>query len=229
MADKISIKAEKRSVLGKRVKKLRRDGVIPANIFGKDVVSQAISINAIEFEKVYKKAGETQVVEVDLDKKMHPVLISNINFDPKTDRVLHVDFKQIDLTKKVSAEVPLELIGESPAEKEGKGTVVQLLNEILVEALPTDFPEKIEVSIDKMFEIDDQISVADLKVGDKLELLDDRSLVVCKVEELREEEPEPQPVAEETPEGEAEGETFGGEDKVVEKEGQENPEEKASE
>lgn len=207
MAEKLTLKAEKRQILGKKVKKLRREGFLPGNIYGKGVKSLSVKLGEVDFEKVFKKAGETQIVEIEIGKEKRPVLVSNVQFDPRTDKPLHVDLLQVDLKKKVTAEIPIELVGESPAEKEGKGTVVQQLSELRVEALPTELPEKIEVSIEPLVDVDQLISVSDLKIDAKLTVLDDKELVVVKVEALREEEPEPVPV---TPQGE-EGEEAKGE------------------
>jgi large subunit ribosomal protein L25 len=142
---KNTLKAEKRKVLGRKVKKLRREGVLPANIYGKKIKSLSIKFPVVDFEKVYKAAGETGIVEIAIGKQKKPVLISNVQLDPVTDKPLHVDFHQVDLKEKTTADVPIELIGESPAEKQGLGTVVQSINEIEVEALPKDLPDKFEI------------------------------------------------------------------------------------
>jgi len=207
MADKIILKADKREVFGRKVKAIRKEGIVPANIFGKDVKSISIQVSRIEFEKAFKKAGETQIIELEIGKEKRPVLVSNIQFDPKSDAPLHVDFMQIDLTKKVTAEVPLELVGESPAEKEGKGTVVQQLSEVKIEALPGDLPEKIEINVEELAEIDSSVNVGDLKISDKLTVLDDKELLIVKVEALREEEPEPEAPEPEGEEGVEDAET----------------------
>lgn len=221
MADKIVLKADKRKVFGRKVKALRRKGIVPANIFGKDVKSESIQISRIEFEKVFKKAGETQIIEVGIGKEKKPVLVSNIQYDPESDNPLHVDLLQINLTKKVTAEVPLEFVGESPAEKEGKGTVVQQLSEVEIEALPTDFPEKIEASIEGLAEVGDSINIGDLKVVEKLKILDNKKLLVVKIEALREEEESVVEISEDTEEVESEV--------AGEGEGKEEPGEKAEE
>lgn len=200
---KISLKYQKRDVLGRKVKKLRLEGLIPANVFGKNITSEAISITNEDFSEVFEKAGETQII--DLDGK--PVLVSNIQKNPITDEVLHVDFRQVDLKEKIEAKVPVEVIGESPAEKLGLGTVVQQIDELEVEALPADLPEKIEVDSSILSEVDQAIYVKDLKVDSKVTVLTDAESIVVKVEPPQKEE-EPEPVA--PAEGEAasiEGET----------------------
>lgn len=182
--NKITLKSEKREVFGSKVKSLRKKGLVPANIFGKKIKSEAITLVTKDFIDVYKKAGETQVI--DLNGK--PVLISNVQVDPTTDSILHIDFRQVDLTEKIEAKIPVHLIGESPAEKQNMGTVVQQLNEVEVEALPADLPEKIEVSVDTLTEVDQAIYVKDLKLSKGVEIKTDLESIVVKVEPPQKEE-----------------------------------------
>lgn len=200
--DKKILKAEERKISGRKVKTLRVQGLIPANISGKKIKSLAIQVNQKEFEKVYKEAGETGIVSLSLGSDERPVLIHNIQVDPASDAMVHVDFLQVDLKQKVTAEVPVELVGESPAEKQALGTVVQQMNEIEVEALPMDLPEKFEVSVEDLTEVDQAIYVKDLKVDkSKVELKADPEAIVVKVEPPQKEEVVETPVAAVGPEG----------------------------
>lgn len=212
---KFNLKAEKREVLGKKVKGLRRQGKIPANIYGKKVKSQAISISQDDFQKIFKEAGETSVVEVLLAKETIPTLIHNLQIHPVDEHLLHVDFLAVDLTEKVTAAVPIELIGVAPAEKEGIGVLVHLVDEIEVEALPTDLPDKLTVDISSLEKIDDSVTLKDIKVDKKIVLKAEEDLVIAKIEALREEEElPPAPAAEEeTKEGEVEKPETEGEQK----------------
>ncbi|MEJ2441334.1 MAG: 50S ribosomal protein L25 [Patescibacteria group bacterium] len=209
------LKAEKRKVFGRKIKSLRREGILPANIYGKKVKSLAIQFPLKDFEGIYKEAGETGIIEIAVGKEKRPVLIHNLQVDPVTDSPLHVDLLQVDLKEKVTADVPVELIGEAPAEKRGLGTAVQYLDEIEVEALPTDLPEKFEVDISKLEEVDNAIMVKDLEVDTKkVEIKSDAEQIIVKVEPPREEEEElpPAPSEEEevvSEEGEAPAEGEG--------------------
>jgi large subunit ribosomal protein L25 len=196
---KIDLKADVRKITGRKVKNLRKSGLVPANVYGKDVKSESIEINAKEFSEVFKKAGETSIVTLKVGKEDKPVLVHNVQIHPATDEVLHVDFLQVNLKEKITAQVPVELVGESPAEKSGIGTAVLLLQEVEVEALPTDLPEKFEIDATKLTEVDQTVKVADLKVSDGVEIKTDGESVVAKVEPPQKEE-----VVETTPiEGEA--------------------------
>lgn len=199
------LKTEKRNVLGRKVKRLRREGVLPANIYGRKAKSLAVQVKLDEFQKVFSEAGETGLVELKLNDKVHSVLIHNVQLDPVTDKPLHADFLEVDLKEKVAATVPIELIGESPAEKEG-GVVVQQMHEVEVEALPTDLPEKIEVDISGLLEIDQAVKAGELKVDKtKVEIKEDPERIVVSVAPpAKEEEVAPPPAAEEAAPAEGE-------------------------
>lgn len=227
--DKHTLKAEKRTILGQKVKTLRKEGVLPANIYGKKVKSLAIQIPMNEFEKIYKEAGETGIIEMVVDKSKRPVLINNVQIHPVTDLPLHVDFLQIDLKEKVTADVPIDFIGESPAEKSGLGTVVQQINEIEVEALPADLPEKFEVDLSKLTKVDMAVLVKDLDVDKKkIEIKSDLAQILVKVEPPRKEEEVVVPVETEEEVEAEEGEESTEEGKVAEEgEKEEKKEEQA--
>jgi len=117
-----------------------------------------------------------------------PVLVSGLQIDPVTSDYLHVDFRRVDLTEKITAKVPVEIVGESPAEKQKMGTVVQQLSEIEVEALPADLPEKIEIDATTLIEVDQTIYVKDLKIDKKVTIKTDLESIVAKVEPPTKEE-----------------------------------------
>lgn len=192
--DKQILKAQKRKIFGRRVKGLRSQGLLPANIYGKKIKSEAVQVANADFLKAYEEAGETGLIELRLNgdsnqavKKM--VLIHNVQLDPVSDSPVHADFLQVNLKEKVTASVAIEVIGESPAEKVGKGTAVQQIDEVEVEALPMDLPEKFVVDISGLTEVDQAILIKDLNVDTKkVDVKLDREQIVVKVEELRKEE-----------------------------------------
>ncbi|GIW63769.1 MAG: 50S ribosomal protein L25 [Patescibacteria group bacterium] len=178
---KIYIQAEVREKTGKRTnKKLRRQGKIPANIFGKDFKSQSIAVDHSEFNKVYKQAGRTSVVYIKLGKKELPVLINHIDYHPVTTDFLHIDFKKVDLKQKVTAEVNVKVVGESPAVKEGAELILQSPT-VEVEALPDEMPSEISVDISNITESGVEIKVSDLPKSDKYEILDDPDKVLVVI------------------------------------------------
>lgn len=206
MAKKISLKCEKRKVLGRQVKKLRREGILPANIYGKEIKSQAVQLTRIDFMKAYQEAGETSLVELEVGGKKPglPVLIHSPQVDPVTGDFLHVDFHRVSLKEKVTTMIPVELVGKAPAAESGEGVLITILSELEVEALPTDLPDKFEVDISKLEKIDDAVRIKEIKVDKKkVAILANENQIVVKIEKPIEEE-EVKPVEEEAPvEGEA--------------------------
>jgi large subunit ribosomal protein L25 len=197
---------EKRTILGKKIKQLRREGLLPANVYGKDLESVSLQLPLSDFMAVFKEVGETGLIDLMVDGTKRPVLVKNMQMNFRTNLPLHVDFYQVNLKEKVKTMVPLVLVGEPSAVKENIGTLLQTLNEVEVEALPEALPENVEISIEHLAAVDDQVMVSDLKVEEGVTILTDESQVVAKIAEIVIEE-EPEPIVEEGAEGATEGET----------------------
>jgi len=208
--NKIELLVEKRKLAGRQVKTLRQDSILPANIYGRKVKSLAVQVDLKSFLPVLKEAGETGLVELKVkgEDKTRPILIHNIQYHSVSDQPLHADFYQVDLKEKVTSKIPVELIGESSAVKSRVGILIQPLNEIEVEALPTDLPEKIEVDISKLENIDDSVLVSDIKLENTVKVLTDTTQILVKIDPPAKEEEVVAPPAEgeEGEEGKAEGE-----------------------
>lgn len=199
--DKVTLSANKRELLGRKVKKLRLEGKIPSNVYGNKVKSQSVVVVAKEFEKTYEKVGETGLVDLVIDGKSFPVLIHDVQKHPVSDKYLHIDFFQVNLKEKVKTQVPVEMIGESPAEKSGIGTAVQYLNEVEIEALPGDLPDKFEIDAAKLIDLESVILISDLKYDKtKVTMLDESTQILAKIEPPQEEVVE-EPVVTEEAEG----------------------------
>lgn len=201
------LKAELRTTLGKKVKKLRREGILPANVYGKGLQSKAIQVELADFQKVYKEAGDTGLIDLTVDGKTKPVLVKSMHKNFALNVPLHVDLYQVNLKVAVKAVVPVVLVGEAQAVTEKVGLLLQNLNEVEVEALPDKLPENVEVNVEQLAAIGDQVTVADLKVAEGVTVLTDPSQTIARVNELTVAEPEEAPEGEE---GEA-GETTEGE------------------
>jgi len=187
--DQKTLKAEERKISGRKVKTIRTQGILPGNVYGKKTKSLAVQVDRKEFEKIYKEVGETGLIMLQVGKEERPVLVHNVQVHPVTDEPIHIDFRQVDLKTKVTAEVPIEVTGESPAEKQGIGTVVQYLNQVEVEALPTDLIEKFMVDTSTLAEVDQAIYVKDLKVDkSKIEIKTNGDEIIVKVEPPQKEE-----------------------------------------
>lgn len=162
--DRLSLAAEERKILGKKVKRLRKDGQLPGHVFGKDVDGENVLVSAKDFLKTFQQAGETSLIDLKIgSEKVRSVLIREVQYDPVRGQPIHIDFYQVDLAQKVKVPVPIVQIGESAeAVHSGEAIVLQTLNEVEVEALPTDLVEKIEVDISLLRAIDDAITVGQL-------------------------------------------------------------------
>lgn len=188
---KVTLSATKRDIKGKAVRKMRKEGMLPANIFGKDFASTAISINALEFRNTHKVVKATGVVFVEYDKESVPCLISQIQRHPVTDGLLHVDLRRISLKEKTEAEVPIKIVGEAPAVKTQHGVLITQLDTLTVEALPTDIPSEVEIDISVIKEIGDEIKVQDLPKNPKYVFTNEPDSVIISVTAHKEEELEP--------------------------------------
>lgn len=162
-AQKLELRAQPRTVLGKQVKRLRREGIVPANLFGHGP-SRAIQAPARELEKLFLQGGRTGLLTIALDGQAEPALVKKYTRDPKTAQLLHVDFQAVSLTERVTATVPLRFTGEAPAVKEFDGVLTHPLTEVQVDALARDLPDALEVDLSSLTELHGQIKVADLQV-----------------------------------------------------------------
>lgn len=188
--NKHTLKAEVRKVVGRKVKKLRLQGLLPAVVYGKKVKSANLQLSASEFNKLHSKVGESTLIylKIEGEKEDRPVLVREVAVHPVSGASLHVDFQQVDLHEKVTAAVPVKLVGEAPAEKDKLGILVQQQDEVEVEALPTDMPESIEVDVSSLTEVNQAILVKDLKISTKAKIVSDLEQIIAKIEQLAKEE-----------------------------------------
>jgi len=198
--DRITLDAKPRAVVGKKVRFLRRNGVIPVNVFGHNVASQALEIERVALERALARAGTNALLTLSIagtaDTK--PVLIRGYQRKPSTGALLHVDLYQVSMTEKLRTEVPLVLVGSAPGLTLG-GVLLKNLDAVDIECLPGDLVSAIEVDISGLTEIGQAISVGDLKLGAAITVLNPRETVVVKIMAMEKEEvveAEAAPVAE---------------------------------
>lgn len=187
------IKGEKREA-GTALDKLRKAGMVPAVFYGAGKQNTSISINNIEFKKIWRQAGESSAVKVSVGSDNVDALIHEVQVDPVTSEPIHVDFLAIDMNKKIKVKVALLFEGVSEAVKTGVGNLVKVLHEIEIEALPADLPHNLSVDISKLATLSDNIVVSEIKLPAGVEAItagtDVVASVVAQVEE-KEEEPAP--------------------------------------
>ena len=181
---KLSVK--KREIHGKKVKNLRAQGLVPAVIYGKHVKAESISCVKNDLLKVYRTAWYSTPVELTGDVD-HLVLINSLQLDPVSDEIISADFLAVSKTEKVSAKIPVVTFWESQLEKLNEGKIMQVRDEIEVEALPQDLPSKFEIDISVLQTVNDVFFVKDLKVSDKVTILDDPELPILTVAVIEDE------------------------------------------
>jgi len=184
----LELNAKVRKTLGKKVKSLRKKGIIPAVLYGAKTKSIPLAIDYDEFKKIYKEAGESTIIKLKIDKEVKNVLIYDIIKDPVTDKFSHIDFYVVRMDKPITTEVPLVFEGESPAVETQDGVLVKNINEVEVEALPANLPHEIKVDISALKTFDDLIHIKDLKVPEGVKILANPDEVVALVSPPRTEE-----------------------------------------
>lgn len=183
MAERVTIKAAQRTILGKQVNKLRRQGRLPGNVYGRGLESQAVDIDARDFARTIKSAGLRAMIELDVDGEKSPryVILRRIERSGGTGDPIHVDFFQVDPNTPIQANVPLRFIGEAPAVRDLAGTLLPSLDQVAVRCLPLAIPDSLEVDVSGLKSFDVSLSVGDIAAPEGVEILTDPSIIVATV------------------------------------------------
>ena len=185
---------------------LRREGKVPCVVYGNEVKNTTLCCEYNQLFKVYVKAGESTLVELDMAGKKIPALIHTIDFEPVSGRISHVDFYAVNMKKEIEARVPVRLTGISPAVRDEGGVIVTVYDHLTVRCLPGDLPHDIEIPIDGLLKFNDSILVSQVKIPKGVTVKETHDTLVVTVQEPRKEEVIV-PVAAEVP---AEGEAAAG-------------------
>lgn len=164
--DEIAITLNSRTVLGKQVRALRRDNIIPAVICDHGKESIIVEAPLLDLDRVYQKAGKHHPIDITVGSKKYLAIIKDVDLDPRKNTLRHVVFDSIHQNEKVKTEVPIHFEGDSQAEKAGL-MLLRQLEQVEVEATPRNLPDSITVKVDNLAEIGDKITVADLEKTDK--------------------------------------------------------------
>lgn len=186
--EEVLINAEKRNVTGKQVKALRRQGLLPGVIYGRHIEAFPIQMDAHDASLILDKLTASSLITIDVDGEKFNVLMRDRQRDVIFGDLLHVDFLVVSLTEKLRATVELKLVGEAPVADNPEVVVTQVLNAIEIEALPQDLPEVIEVDISTLETVDDEITVADLDLGEDIAILTDPNETIVSVGYVAQEE-----------------------------------------
>lgn len=177
------------SIRDEKPKAVRREGFIPAIIYGNDYKNQSVKFEKVSFLRLFKEAGTSNLVEIIIDgHKPVKTLIREIQLDPIRSEILHVDLFKVNMKEKIQAEIPLEFIGDSAAVVNLEGSLITSKDSVEVECLPGDLVSEIQIDISVLDDFDKNIKVEDIKVPAGIEILDDPEEVVAFVQEPRSEE-----------------------------------------
>ncbi len=179
------LKARPRNELGKKVNALRRAGFLPAVVYGEGVESQPLSVPVKDFEKVYREAGESGLVKLDIEGKSYNVLIHDVSRDALKDAPLHADFYAVRMDKLIRTKVPVEFIGESPAVKSEGAVLIKVLHEIEIEALPANLPHHLKADISRLEAFGAKLFVKDIPLPYGVKIFADSDDIVAIAESPR--------------------------------------------
>ncbi len=183
----LKLNAAKRDVFGKKTNALRKQGLTPIHVFGNGIESLALQCNSSELNKIILRGGTTRLIEIDIEKEKLPrnVFIREIQRNPISEQILHVDFYQFDKTEKMTAEIPILLVGEAPASNSKINMVEHQLTHIEIEALPHNIPRHIEVDISELEEAGDIIYVKDIKLDNGVTAITDPDEIIIRVSKIK--------------------------------------------
>lgn len=177
----ISLTVESRDHIGHQANRVRLEGKIPGTIYGKGIKSLSVGVPMDTFLSVYKEAGETHLLDLSCNGKTYPALIHFVQKHPASRKIIHVEFMTVNLTEKLKTQVPVKIVGEAPAVKEGLGTLLITLNNIEIETFPNTIPEGIEVDVSSLSEVNAEVKVQNMTVPEGVTILTDKELTVAKV------------------------------------------------
>ena len=177
-----TLNLSQRAVTGKKVKQLRRQGVLPVHMYGNGIDSQALQGNIGELRRLLPRVGANIPVSVQIDDSddENICFVREVQRHPVTEDLLHIDFIRVDVTQSISAEVPINLVGSAPATQQG-GTLLQPLTTLLVEALPMDIPAAVEADVSGLDDFEKSVVVSNIVVPDNVRVLTDGDDFVARV------------------------------------------------
>lgn len=188
----VKLELQPRELLGKKVKQLRRDGIVPAHLYGPSQESRSLQCDRREVLRALARSGGTTPIMVSVHGEGGEQLTfaREIQWDPVKGDILHVDFMVVSATVRVEAQVPISLVGESPGAREAGGSVIQQMRELTVEALPLEIPSEIEINLEELTDPDGAIRAGDITLPANVVMLTDPEDVVARIEVTRVEEEE---------------------------------------
>jgi len=205
MAEQLELEVSRREITGKAAKRLRKAGIIPANIFGHQEASQAVQMDALAFERLRRSHAAKGIIALRMPDStgVQTALIRHVQHDPRTGRVIHVDFFRVSMNERLNVKIALRFVGEAPAVKNQNGVLLHLLDTLEVECMACDIPEYLEVDVAPLDEIDALLHAEDVKLPANFTLITDPKEGVAKVAATRAEKAEEAEAVEEAKEAAA--------------------------
>lgn len=192
MAEQTELLVAPREMVGKAAKRLRKEGLIPANIYGHKEESQAVQIDAVAFDAL-RRAHKTSgiiTLRMDGDPKVQTALVRHVQRNPINGKIVHIDLFRVSLTERIVMKVPLHFIGEAPAVKNESGVLLHLLDTLEVECAAQDIVNTFEVDVSSLEHIDDTLHASDVKLPESFKLITDPEEAIAKVAATRAEKAE---------------------------------------
>lgn len=180
MAD-FSLKAQPRTVVGKRVKNLRREGLVPITVYGPKIDPVSLQVPYRELEVTLRDAGGTNLIDVNVDGDKHTAIARDVQRDVVKGSILHVDFYAVDATTTIRADIPIYLVGTSPAVEAREGILLTGANNVTVETLPAKLTNQIEVDLSKLKAIGDSITIGDLDLGEGVVIINEPEEMIARI------------------------------------------------
>jgi large subunit ribosomal protein L25 len=182
MAQQTELVARPRTIVGKATARLRREGLIPANIYGHHEASQAIQIEAMAFTTLQRQHATRNIIVLRLpDASSQTVLIRHVEHHPISGKILHVDFARVNLSERIESKIPLHFVGDAPAVKLAGGVVLHLVEALAVDCKASDIVEHLDVDLSPLTEIDAAIHARDIKLPADYKLVVDPDEIIVKI------------------------------------------------
>ncbi len=179
--EEIKLEAKKRTVVGKKVKVLRREGLLPAIVYGAGIEPLAIELDSHETSKILSLVSGSTLISLKIGNENHTVILRDVQVDVIRRNIVHIDFLKVAMDTAITTEVPVRLVGEAPAVTELGGVLVTGLSEVEIEALPGDLPDRITVDIESLIEINSSIKVGDIFFGKGVTILTDQDELLVRI------------------------------------------------
>lgn len=189
MNKKIQVQSSIRTKEDGKINKIRKDGFLPAVLYGQGGKAQNLKVKLRDFEKAFNEAGETTLIDLMIDEKESvKVIVKDVQRNPIHNNIIHADLYKVNMDELIEVEVPLNFVGESKAERELGGTLSKKLEFVLVSCLPIDLIDHIDVDISVLNTFEDSIKISDLKIPDTIKILNHESGAVASVVAMQKEE-----------------------------------------